>query len=376
MSSDIKNLVGLATRGLVRMFDEEKRLFCHRLVRTEEGFIRVGHSPRYTMMSLLGLHELERSGGQSPFDTDSLYKSLVSDSSWMNSLGDLGLLIWLTAEFEPDQVESLCHRFNLDKALNQYSDARDGRTMELAWLLAGLAHSVRATPRLTVPLTDLARETCRLLLENRGAHAFFGHLNSKKSFTGRLRGRIGSFADQIYPIYAMSKFAKHFHIEAALTPARQCATAICKAQGGLGQWWWLYDSQSGRVSSHYPVYSVHQHAMAPMGLFGLEEATGESYQSAIYKGLRWIYGANELGVDMRDCQENVIWRCVLPRNKRSKYLEAALSLLGSTKKEAPKEDLEILHEDWPYELGWLLYSFAMKSVSETETFSSSTALHA
>ena len=116
--------------------------------------------------------------------------------------------------------------------------------------------------------------------------------------------------------------------------------------------------------------------MAPMGLFALEEATGESFQSAIYKGLRWIYGANELGVDMRDCQENVIWRCVLPRNKRSKYLEAALSLLGSTKKEVPKEDLEILHEDWPYELGWLLFAFAMKSVSETETFSSSTPVHA
>jgi hypothetical protein len=376
VSSDLEKLVALAAQGLVRMFDEERQLFCQRFIRTNQGFVREGHSPRYTIMVLLGLHELEQSGGRSPFDTNAVYKSFVSDSSWIRSVGDLGLLLWLTATFEPDQVNGLLSRMDVDKALSHYSDARDGRTMELAWFLAGLAHSAQAAPELTLPLTDLAHKTYLRLLENQGEHGFFGHLGTKKSLTGRLRGRIGSFADQIYPIYAMSKVAKSFHLEEALTPARECAKAICDVQGDLGQWWWLYDSRSGRVSSHYPVYSVHQHGMAPMGLFAIEEATGQNYGSAIYKGLRWIYGANELAVDMRDCQENLVWRCVRPQNKSGKYREAVLSLIRSSKKDPPNEDLEVLYETWPYEFGWLLFAFAKKSASESESLSFCAPVHA
>lgn len=220
MASDLEKLVALATRGLIRMFDEERQLCCHRLVRTNQGFVRVGHSPRYTIMTLLGLRELEQSGGHSPFDANSLYKSFVSDSSWIRSIGDLGLMVWLTATFEPDQVDGLGRRIDLDKVLGHYSDARDGRTMELARFPAGLAHAAQAAPKLAQPLTDLAHETYRLLTENQGEHGFFGHLSTKQSFTGRLRGRIGSFADQVYEIYAMSKFAMSFPQEEALTPAR------------------------------------------------------------------------------------------------------------------------------------------------------------
>lgn len=356
------------------MFDEQKRLFCHRLVRTGEGLAQVGHSHRYTIMTLLGLRELERSGGQSPFDTGSLYKSFVSEMDWIQSAGDLGLLIWLVAEFEPDQIGSLRKRMDLPTALSRYPDARSGRTMELAWFLTGLSHAAKVLPRLGVSLTDLAHTTYQRLLENQGPHGYFGHLNTKKSMQGRLRGRVGSFADQIYPILALSKFATSFDLEAALRPARDCAMAICKAQGVLGQWWWLYNSRSGRVSSHYPVYSVHQHAMAPMGLFALEAASGENYQEAIYKGLRWIYGRNELGVDMRDHEANVVWRCIRPKNKRVKYRDAALSLVGSRSRELPKENLEVLYEDWPYELGWLLFAFAGKSVTEAQNSSFSASL--
>src|SRR5208337_5552579 len=109
-----------------------------------------------------------------------------------------------------------------------------------------------------------------------------------------------------------------FHVEAALGRALECASAVSRAQGESGQWWWLYDSRSGRVSSRYPVYSVHQHGMAPMGLFALEKATGRSFTEAIHTGLRWIYGTNELGADMRDLVENLIWRCIRPESNDKK----------------------------------------------------------
>src|SRR5208337_2321146 len=151
------------------------------------------------------------------------------------------------------------------------------------------------TPKLAETLTDLAVETYHRLIENQGDHGFFGHLNTKRSLAGRLRGQIGSFADQLYPIYALSKFATSFHVKEPLALALECAKAICRAQGKLGQWWWLYDSRTGRVLSRYPVYSVHQHGMAPMGLFALQEATGQNFTEAIYRGLQWVYGTNELG---------------------------------------------------------------------------------
>jgi len=237
--------------------------------------------------------------------------------------------------------------------------------MELAWFLAGLAHAASTSSRMAAELADLARETNRRLNENQGESGYFGHLAVGKSLKGILRGRIGSFADQIYPIYAMAKFATAFNVEEALGSALSCASAICRAQGALGQWWWLYDSRTGHTSSRYPVYSVHQHGMAPMGLFALEQATGQSFKENIDRGLRWVYGSNELGVDMRDLTQNLIWRCILPKNKWTQYRDTAMSLVRLPKESASVVPLEVLFEERPYESGWLLYAFAKSSSAES-----------
>lgn len=296
---DIGELNSLAARGLVPMFDPDRRLFCHRLVHMEQGLVREGLSPRYTIMTLLGLREFERNGGSSPFDTGGLYTSFARDTTWIQGAGDLGLMIWLTATFAPDQIQDFFERVDLESTFRRFQDARQGRTTEMAWFLAGLAHAAVWSKRMAEELTDLAVETYNVLKQNQGEYGFFGHLAEKKSLAGFFRGRIGSFADQIYPIYAMSKFATAFDVEEPLGAALESASAICGAQGEMGQWWWLYDSRAGRISSRYPVYSVHQQGMAPMGLFALEEATGQNFREPIYKGLQWIFGSNELGADMR-----------------------------------------------------------------------------
>jgi hypothetical protein len=355
---DVQELVSFAARGLVAMFDRDKQLFCHRLLSTKRGLVREGISPRYTVMTLLGLRELESTEVDSPFDIRAIYRSFVRDTKWIQGVGDMGLLIWLAATFEPDHLGDLFRTFDCETALDRFSDAREGRTMELAWFLSGLAHAAEASPKLVNTLTDLAVETYHRIEENQGEDGLFGHMSTEKSLTGQLRGRIGSFADQVYPIYAMSKFAKAFHVEDPLGPALECAMAICGAQGKSGQWWWLYDARSGRVSSRYPVYSVHQHGMAPMCLFAVEEATGQSFRESIYQGLRWIYGNNELGVDMRDGAQSLVWRCILPGNWQVKFWEIALSVLGPTNQDTPVRSLEVLYEQRPYEFGWLLFAFA------------------
>jgi hypothetical protein len=363
-SCNVRELISLAARGLVAMFDADNQLFCHRLLRTEQGIVREGLSPRYTIMTLLGLRELELAGMDSPFDTQAIFASFIRDTNWIQGIGDLGLLIWLTATFDPDQLGDLFSTFDCETALDRYSDAQEARTMELAWFLAGLAHAAETSTKLISTLTDLSVETYHRIEENQGEYGLFGHMSTKNSLVGRLRGRIGSFADQIYPIYAMSKFAKVFQVEDPLGPGLECATAVCGAQGESGQWWWLYDARSGRVSSRYPVYSVHQHGMAPMGLFAIEEATGQCFKQFIYKGLCWIYGTNEFNVDMRDGTENLIWRCILPRNGQNKYWGMALRLVRSPNQHIQVRSVKILYEQRPYEFGWLLFALARNSKAE------------
>jgi len=356
--SEIRDLAALSLRGLVPMFDANQQLFCHRLLATRNGLVSEGISQRYTIMTLLGLRELESAGVKTPFDIRGIYNTFAADPKWIQGAGDLGLQIWLTAIFDPDNLGSLFQSANCGKALERSADAKQGRTMELAWFLTGLAYAAEANPKLAGDWKDLSAETFHRLSENQGEYGLFGHLSVGKSLSGRLRGRIGSFADQVYPIIALSKFGKVFHVEDALRSALDCARAICNAQGKFGQWWWLYDAKTGRVSSRYPVYSVHQHAMAPMCLFAVEEATGHSFQEYIYRGLRWIYGENELAVDMRDNAQNLIWRCVLPVNRQSRFLEMAKSFLLPRAERNHVGPLEVLYEQRPYEYGWLLYAFA------------------
>lgn len=364
---DIRELISFAATGLNAMFDADRQLFCHRLIRTERGTVREGLSPRYTIMALLGLRDLELAGMNSSFDTQAIYASVIRETKWIRGIGDLGLLIWLVAAFDPDRVAEVFQELDGEKALDRYSDAQDARTMELAWFLSGLAQAAETSPQLLSNLMDVSVETYHRIEENQAEYGLFRHMGVKKSLAGRLRGRIGSFADQVYPIYAMARFARVFQVEDPLGPTLKCASAICGAQGELGQWWWLYDAHSGNVSSRYPIYSVHQHGMAPMCLFAVEEATGQSFRQFIYKGLSWIYGSNELGVDMRDGGENLTWRCILPKKSQSKYWEMAMSVVRPASESAEVGSLRILYEQRPYEYGWLL--FALAKHAETDVAS-------
>jgi hypothetical protein len=360
----VQALNSLAVRGLVSMFDSEKRLFCYRVRRTEVGLVREGLSHRYTIMALLGLRALQRTGAQCPFDTDAIFESCAGDTRWIKGVGDLGLLIWLTAEYAPEQLDSLFERVDVESSLDRFADGRQRRTMELSWFLVGLCHATIASPGNRWPLEDLAVDAYHRLQDNRGESGLFGHLARRNSLSGVVRGRIGSFADQIYSIYSLSMFATAFNLEEPLESAMECALAMCRLQGSLGQWWWLYDASTGRVVCRYPVYSSEQYAMAPLALTALEQATGHDFQDSIERGLNWIYGSNEMGEDLRSPSGELIWRCILPTSKQRKYFETARSLIRDPKEQHAVKSLCVLHESRPYELGLLLYSFSRFGMAE------------
>jgi hypothetical protein len=355
----IDRFLALSVKGLQPMLDQKRQLFCFRLKKTDQGMVQEGISQRYTAMTLMGLHRLTQAGGTSPFHSSSIIEALFSDLEWVDNIGDLGVLLWLCGIACPERFEEIERRLDPFTALRRFQGARQGVTMELAWFLTGLSYWVQRCPEKSAQLEPVAFETYKTLLANQGERGFFGHLSTSRSLSGMVRGRIGSYADQVYPIYGMAQFSKAYGHEDAAHRSLKCAMGICEDQGPQGQWWWHYDGPNGQVADGYPVFSVHQHAMGPMTLFGLGEIINRSFDEWIYKGVRWINSNNELSYDMEDPANGVIWRCIF-RSQRSigRYLKAAMGRNSGPIQHNNPADLEILFECRPYELGWLLYAFS------------------
>lgn len=353
----VSDLCDLAATGLVAMLDPGSQIFCDIYNRTENGMQREGASQRYTMMTLLGLHRYERSGRRSPVAIGPVLESLLRDTSWIRGAGDLGLLLWTCSELAPERLPEVYHETAAEGALARFSDGQMGCTMEVAWYLTGLASCYLAGHDDLPGLAEQVAASRRILENNCGVSGVYGHLSRNKSLSGYLRGRVGSFADQVYPTIAFSRLSQALQDDKAREMAMRTAEKMCELQAPLGEWCWHYDSVTGRVVSRYPVYSVHQHAMGPMMLFAAGEATGRDFSEAIYKGLAWIGGDNELGRDLVEPALGLVWRCIY-LDSMDAYTDAALRFLQVRDGNAQAGQLKVRCECRPYELGWLLYAFA------------------
>lgn len=353
---DVEQLVDLAIQGLPQMYDAENRLFCVRLYRANDGLVREGVSVRYTLISLMGLHKYEARGRRPPIEVRPVLDSLLSAVDSIGDIGDLGLLLWLCALAAPEHLPTAFASDRVQRAMTYVREGGERRTMELAWFVAGLAHASMALLPGTFGLEDTALHAQRVLTENQGGYGFFGHAARTGRISRILRGHIGSFADQVYPIYALVRFSQAYAVPTALQRARRCAEALCSTQGPLGQWWWHYDAAGGGVFEQYPVYSVHQDGMAPMALFSIGEATGADFSGPIRKGLGWI-AKNELRYNLCDASDRVIWRSVYHGCNYRTHLRRVAALSGARRKPEPFADLRITFECRPYHLGWLLYAF-------------------
>lgn len=350
--TQFKSFVDLANRGLTAMYDPDRQLFCHRVQPIDGQMAREGISQRYTVMTLLGLLQAQSAGLEIFFDPKEIFSALTRDLDWIDNVGDLGLFFWLCAVQEPTWVPEFASRLRLADALESYSCC--DRSMEVAWLLTALAHIRLAN--VDFECAELAGRTVSLLSEMQGKSGAFGHLKSGTSVASLFRSGIGSFADQVYPIVALSKYATAFGSEEALKRATACAEVICREQGPLGQWWWHYDSDSGKAIGRYPVYSVHQHGMGPMALLALSEAAKLDFIEPITRSLNWISQTNELNYDMCDEEAAIIWRSMY-QPTLTKYSNRLAAMVGVSRPAGP---LTVLKECRPYELGWLLYALAAR----------------
>jgi hypothetical protein len=273
---------------------------------------------------------------------------LIDRLSSTNSVGDAALAVWLTAATGHD---------GLTRALG-WLDALDAGpstqyVVELAWAVSALV-AARGTVDVEQQLS-----WARSRLLNAQGTALFGHVTGP-GLGSRLRRHVGCFADQVYPIQALARLHASAADPIALAAAERCAQRIVALQGPAGQWWWHYDIRTGGVVEGYPVYSVHQHAMAPMALLDLAEAGGEVELGAIPRGLAWLTAAPETGEALILDGPGLTVRKVGRRDPR-KLVRAARAVATSLRPDTRLPGLDRIwppttvdRECRPYEFGWLL----------------------
>jgi hypothetical protein len=349
-SNSAESIIELSLRGLERMYDPARQTLFS--VTFESGQREtVEHlGVRYTVMSSLGVHDAIAAGRATTLDPKLLLQSGLARHP-AESIDHLGMALWAESSIQAGIAEDLVAR--LLKALDGDLDRAIGRV--LAWALTGLAlHAAEDDD----PKVKAACERLWRFARDRCWNAT-GQLFNHRA-TGRFFERTQSlFSTQIYWVYALSTFGRIFKNEAAIDMARQCAhrlIGLCDPRGG---WPWRYDAPNGQVTERYPVYAVHQDAMAPMALRALTAACGEDFERTIEHSLSWLWHS-ELG-SVVDHEEQVIYRAVrrrYPLNRAAFRLGWGLAYFG---RQSPLVDrpvgLRMNRTCRPYHLGWVLHAW-------------------
>ena len=361
LADELTSLVPLALRGLSRMQDEATGLFAHKsLIRSNGGLTNRGLNPLYTAACVIGLLSVPE-GRVEPYATqarrglDALVRVEHDDPSV------LGSTLWGCVCAGHDEATRLA------AALVAPTDPRRWSSMQLGLALAGLARWLQTGDA----HTDAAARTARALateLEER-------YLPRACVFAGtRIRRQdpfgFTSFASQVYPVLGLCDLAEATSTVPSAVVGRVCDFLV-RSQGEMGQWWWFYSTRAAKVIEGYPVYSVHQDAMAVMALLSASRFELGDYREAMTTGVRWIWGTNELDRCLVNPEAGMIYRAIQRTGgdadgfagwSHKQRAAASLAALSNRTHRVPPK-LEVLTECRPYHLGWLLLAAAMAGAS-------------
>jgi hypothetical protein len=335
-------------------------LFSHKAFLDGHGCRNVGTNPLYSAACLVGLatdgsseaHQvLTRIGG-------SCASMLARKVESCDDAALLGAVMWALALLDDERAPRLVDRL-------AGLDPRRSTSMGAGLALAGLAAAARE-PRVSERALSVARGFATTLAARFvGAAGVFAATLPTARRLDPLHRYVTSFASQIYPIVGLAEYA-HATSSAPLECMFAAADSMRRKQGPLGQWWWIYSTRTGRVLEGYPVYVVHQDAMAVMALASVARFGDDSYAHPLERGLRWLNGENELDRPMVSDAPPWYARAIQRRGSdpdafggMSHAAHARLllrSVVGSGPRgEPPRHDqLEVLTEDRSYHLGWLL----------------------
>lgn len=321
-------------------------LFCFD-VDTTTGAAR-GESVRYSLITLLGLLRRQQSGEPNGVPVDTVLAAV--DRRAGLGVGDLALRLWVDVRRGSGDAGRILAE--LDRRLaTQPVDELAG--LEVGWWVTAAATAVAAG----LPADGLLQSGVRVLEQRRSARTpLFRHLGSG------WRGSYPNFATEIYALLALAELARHNLADRAEKWALELADTLIELRRPDGGWPWLYHAERACVVEPYEIYSVHQDAMAPMGLFALAEATNRiEYAQAALEGVAWCFGHNELGQSLVDDDAAVIHRSIRrrgPARQVNLYGNTVLSGPLHLKPHLDVGAVEINRTCRPYHLGWILEAWS------------------
>ncbi len=369
--SNITQIKQAAIKGLLSYYNDPNNKMPYTTVyKTEKYWNLVGYSLRYTAISHIGISKWLAYHPQDENQLPELWSRILNELPKINDIGDISLCLWAGCEGTLDRLIELI----LDKFISIWREQKDKcNSVELGWVLKACLMVCDVMPDSSQKVDSILKDSYVRLSNNYNpmAHLFCRH--KRKGFKQKVSGQIACFADQVYPIVAMSHYGKRFDDKKAKMMAAEVVDKICEYQGRQGQWMWHYDVTHNRLCEEYPVFSVHQHAMAPMAIFASDQVNGQNHRQQIALGLKWLFGNNELGENLVLPEQGIIWRDIerdepekWSRNVKGLCYTYGLKQLGDFLTEKHSEKFKINYECRPYELGWILYAWADKFKYEVD----------
>ena len=349
-------LINVAIKGLTSMFDRRTNLFCSRALREGDSIRYEGSSYWETLNALLGLNEAFQYDLPVSIDLAAATHYHIERAQRLSEPGPAGVFLWLTARSFPEYLAPLYDKIVFTDALDRFNENREGRTRELSMLLIGLSEVRLSDGEEPAYLDELAYMARQLLFVCYGGFGVFRSIHHQRQLSKK-KTRYGTFSDQAFAMYAFMRYAQAFDDPQSMEIALECAKHMVRKQGELGQWWSLFDAHTGEVARKYPVYSLHQDALAPMVLFGLGERTGEDFSDDINDGVLWLHRRNEVDIHMVSKSLHVIWEGVHEAKKKL-YTEDIVPPKNIRLTKDKTRPLDVGFECRPSHLGWLLFALS------------------
>lgn len=340
-------------RGLENIYIPSEHVFAASIQLVDGKMVHVRDRDlefRFTMNTLMGLHQMRMQGAKVFLDIESDYHGMEKQiEEHSNSPLDIAATVWtgrcLGIEVPSQALSSFRH------LLNNAPQMRSLGPKALAWSIAACLTGGTDDYKHALALAKLAAQ--------RYIHPVTG-LVRQEPFG--LRRNWSPFGAQSYMAFAFLFLARETGDDWARNIGLRTARKLVQLQGQNGQWAWMYHVPTGRVTDYYPVFSVHQYAYAP---FFLLEAIGQGYEEfrkPLVKGFRWILGQNEMGQSMVEPARQIVWRRVVrksPDTKLTKLLRAIGTIYGGVQSGIKKaHDLDIDRQCWGFEMALPLVVFS------------------
>jgi hypothetical protein len=313
-----------------------------------------------TAICLIGIH---RSGNAQAvgLDVPRTLDALMEVGKRRGYAGGAGLSLWANAVWQGKPFASVMEAMGLDPA--GHNAVLGGlTTMEVAWLVSGLVHEFKRSGDVQAR-TLLAQARAELLGRFVRSAALVEHCGPRGSIRDRVRRAVPNFADQVYSLQATAFLAIEQKDQESLAMSEAIAGRILQHQGARGQWWWHYNTRTGGVAQPFPVYSVHQHGMAPMALLALKAAGGPDNAAAIARSSSWLFD-NEMQATLVDEEAGTIWRDLeYAGGGAASLARQARSIMG-IRNDEQSPVLKVNYETRPYEWAWCIYAAAIAAGKE------------